>query len=87
MKGIMQSLSILLVMIFTISTINAQNTSRNFSNQGRDWYVSKNTGSGQLGTKERPAKDLGNIIHHLKPNDRIHIAEGIYMSKGKKRRR
>ncbi|WP_299764268.1 hypothetical protein [uncultured Dokdonia sp.] len=84
MKRIMQSLSILLLTIFTISTIHAQNTSRNFSNQGRDWYVSKNTGSGQLGTKERPAKDLGNIIHHLKPNDRIHIAEGIYMSKGKR---
>ncbi|MDF0705893.1 hypothetical protein [Flagellimonas okinawensis] len=60
----------------------SQNTSPNFSNEGRDWFISKNTGSGQMGTKERPAKDLGNIIHHLKPNDRIHIAEGIYMSKG-----
>ncbi len=56
----------------------------NFSNKGREWYVSRNTGSGQLGTKERPAKDLGNIIHHLKPNDVIYIAEGIYMSKGKR---
>ncbi len=56
----------------------------NFSNKGREWYVSRNTGSGQLGTKERPAKDLGNIIHHLKPNDIIYIAEGIYMSKGKR---
>jgi hypothetical protein len=60
------------------------NTTANFSNAGRDWYISRNTGSGQLGTKERPAKDLGNIIHHLKPNDVIHIAEGIYMSKGKR---
>lgn len=60
----------------------AQNTSPNFANEGRDWFVSKNTGSGQMGTKERPAKDLGNIIHHLKPNDRIHIAEGVYLSKG-----
>jgi len=60
------------------------NTTANFSNAGRDWYVSRNTGSGQLGTKERPAKDLGNIIHHLKPNDVIHIAEGTYMSKGKR---
>ncbi len=56
----------------------------NFSNKGREWYISKNTGSGQLGTKERPAKDLGNIIHHLKPNDIIYVAEGIYMSKGKR---
>ncbi len=55
-----------------------------FSKEGRAWYVSRNKGSGQLGTKERPAKDLGNIIHHLKPNDIIYIAEGIYMSKGKR---
>ncbi len=59
-------------------------SSKNFSNKGRVWYVSKTTGSGQLGTKERPAKDLGNIIHHLKPNDVILIAEGVYMSKGKR---
>ncbi|HIP48149.1 MAG TPA: right-handed parallel beta-helix repeat-containing protein [Lutibacter sp.] len=55
-----------------------------FSNQGREWYVSKTTGRGQQGTKERPAKDLGNIIHHLKPNDIIYIAEGTYLSKGKR---
>lgn len=64
--------------------VGSSQTSTNFSNEGRDWYVSKTTGSGKLGTKERPAKDLGNIIHLLKPNDRIHIAEGIYMSKGKR---
>jgi len=63
---------------------NSNISSPNFSKKGRDWYVSKNTGSGQLGTKERPAKDLGNIIHHLKPNDVIYIAEGVYMSKGKR---
>jgi len=59
-----------------------ESTSESFMNEGRDWYVSKANGSGQLGTKDRPAKDLGNIIHHLKPNDIIHIAEGIYLSKG-----
>ncbi len=59
-------------------------TSTNYLNVGRNWYVSKAKGSGQLGTKVRPAKDLGNIIHHLKPNDIIHIAGGIYMSKGKR---
>lgn len=59
-------------------------TTANFANKGRAWYISKNTGRGQQGTKERPAKDLGNIIHHLKPNDVIYIAEGIYMSKGKR---
>jgi len=59
-------------------------TSPNFARKGRKWFVSKTTGSGQLGTIERPAKDLGNIIHHLKPNDEIYIAEGVYLSKGKR---
>lgn len=77
-------LVLIIAIIAILNTGFSQNTSPNFSNEGRDWYISKNTGSGQMGTKERPAKDLGNIIHHLKPNDRIHIAEGIYMSKGKR---
>lgn len=76
------TLIIILIIVCGTLVINAQNSSANFSNEGRDWYISKNTGSGQMGTKERPAKDMGNIIHHLKPNDRIHIAEGIYKSKG-----
>lgn len=59
-----------------------ENTSPIFSNTGREWYVSQVNGSGQLGTKEKPARDLGNIIHHLKPNDIIYIAEGTYLSKG-----
>lgn len=59
-------------------------TTANFATKGRNWYVSKTTGSGKLGTKEQPAKDLGNIIKLLKPNDIIHIAEGVYMSKGKR---
>ena len=71
-----------LVLLCFLNKAAAQESSKNFSNEGRDWYVSKTTGSGQMGTKEKPAKDLGNIIHHLKPNDRIHIAEGVYMSKG-----
>lgn len=58
------------------------NTTTNFANQGREWFVSATNGSGQLGTKERPAKDLGNIIHHLKPNDIIRIAAGTYLSRG-----
>ena len=58
------------------------NTTPNFANQGREWFVSATYGSGQLGTKERPAKDLGNIIHHLKPNDVIRIAAGTYLSRG-----
>lgn len=73
----------LAVLLFFAATLCAQ-TSPNFANEGRDWYISQTTGSGQLGTKERPAKDMANILHHLKPNDRIHIAEGTYMSKGQR---
>jgi hypothetical protein len=61
---------------------NSDNTSPIFSNKGREWFVSATNGSGQLGTKEKPARDLGNIIHHLKPNDIIYIAGGTYSSKG-----
>ncbi len=57
-------------------------TSPIFANKGRKWYVSSANGSGQKGTKEKPARDLGNIIHHLKPNDVIYIAGGSYVSKG-----
>ena len=57
-------------------------TSATFLNEGREWYVSKTTGTGQLGTKAQPAQDLGNIVHLLKPNDIVHIAKGVYLSKG-----
>ncbi|WP_456422355.1 hypothetical protein, partial [Lutibacter sp.] len=76
--------TLLICIVLLNQNFYSQNTSKNFANKGREWYVSKTTGSGQLGTKERPAKDLGNIIHHLKPNDIIYIAEGVYMSKGKR---
>lgn len=62
------------------STVN--NTSPMFANKGRLWYVSATNGSGQLGTIEKPARDLGNIIHHLQPNDVVYIAGGTYLSKG-----
>ena len=74
----------LIALLLLAQHFYAQNTSPNFTHEGRTWYISKTTGSGQLGTKERPAKDMGNIIHHLKPNDIIYIAEGVYMSKGKR---
>ena len=66
----------------TSQTNQTKTATANFSNAGREWYISRTKGSGQLGTKERPAKDLGNIIHHLKPNDIIYIAAGTYTSKG-----
>ncbi len=81
----MKNIITIVLGLFLLTTYSySQGTSKNFANKGREWYVSKNKGSGQLGTKERPAKDLGNIIHHLKPNDIIYIAEGTYMSKGKR---
>lgn len=48
----------------------------------RDWYVSEKRGSGKQGTKEAPAKDLGNIISQLAPGDVVNIAAGTYLSKG-----
>jgi len=51
--------------------------------QATDWYVSRNTGKGKKATKEAPAKDLGNIISKLQPGDTVHIAEGIYLGRGK----
>lgn len=77
-------LSILFCLFFLTNNSFSQNTSKNFAQKGREWYISKTTGSGQIGTKERPAKDLGNIIHKLQPNDIIYIAEGTYLSKGKR---
>ena len=50
--------------------------------QARDWYVSVARGKGKSGTKEKPAKDLGNIISKLAPGDVVHIAEGVYAGRG-----
>jgi hypothetical protein len=82
----MKNISKISLYLFLVTTAfcYSQSTSKNFANKGREWYVSKAKGSGQLGTKERPAKDLGNIIHRLKPNDVVYITGGTYMSKGKR---
>lgn len=48
----------------------------------RDWYISVSQGKGKAGTKESPAKDLGNIVSLLVGGDVIHIAEGIYLGRG-----
>jgi len=71
-----------LAAITAFSQMNSEQTTEIFANQGRDWYISSENGRGQQGSKEKPARDLGNIIHHLQPNDRIHIAGGTYISKG-----
>lgn len=48
----------------------------------KDWYVSVTRGTGKSGTKEKPAKDLGNISSKLQPGDTVHIAAGTYLGKG-----
>lgn len=47
----------------------------------KEYYVSITKGKGRLGTKEQPAKDLGNIISLLAPGDIVHIAHGKYLGK------
>lgn len=51
--------------------------------QARDFYVSARRGKGKKGTKDKPAKDIGNIVKKLKAGDVIHIAEGTYFGRGK----
>lgn len=63
------------------STANSSHKTEQTTNEGRDWYVSKTRGSGKEGTKEQPAKDLGNIIAQLKANDTVHIAVGTYLGR------
>ena len=48
----------------------------------KDYYVSASRGKGKKASKEKPAKDLGNIVSKLKPGDTIHIAGGKYTGKG-----
>lgn len=76
------TISLILLLSTTAMAQTNPKSSPNFANEGREWFVSATNGAGQMGTKERPAKDLGNIIHHLKPNDIIRIAGGTYLSRG-----
>ena len=56
-----------------------------FASQGvalaDEYYVSKARGKGKEATKEKPAKDLANLIALLKTGDVIHLAEGVYTSR------
>ena len=47
-----------------------------------DYYVSAANGKGKKATREKPAKDLGNIVSKLKPGDTVHIAGGTYFGRG-----
>ena len=66
------NLAVLGVLIITPSLVFAQ-----------DWYVSAARGKGKSGTKEKPAKDIGNIASKLTGGDVVHIAEGVYLGRGK----
>lgn len=46
-----------------------------------EYFVSIARGKGKDATKEKPAKDLGNIVAKLKDGDTINIAEGVYVGR------
>lgn len=46
-----------------------------------EYFVSIGRGKGKDATKEKPAKDLGNIIAKLKDGDTVNIAEGVYLGR------
>jgi hypothetical protein len=46
-----------------------------------EYFVSIGRGKGKDATKEKPAKDLGNLIAKLKDGDTINIAEGVYVGR------
>lgn len=62
-------------------TNSSPKTTTNTIAEGRDWYVSQTNGTGKEGTKEQPAKDLGNIVAQLKAGDVVHIATGTYLGR------
>ncbi|MDP1828818.1 MAG: right-handed parallel beta-helix repeat-containing protein [Archangium sp.] len=46
-----------------------------------EYFVSIGRGKGKDATKEKPAKDLGNIVAKLKDGDTVNIAEGVYVGR------
>jgi hypothetical protein len=59
-----------LVVAFTASSARAE-----------EYFVSIGRGKGKDATKEKPAKDLGNILAKLKDGDVVNIAEGVYVGR------
>ena len=47
-----------------------------------DYYVCATNGKGKKATREKPAKDLGNIVSKLLPGDTVRIAGGVYRGRG-----
>ncbi len=46
-----------------------------------EYFVSIARGKGKDATKEKPAKDLGNIVAKLKDGDVVNVAEGVYLGR------
>lgn len=46
-----------------------------------EYFVSIGRGKGKDATKEKPAKDLGNIAAKLKDGDVVNVAEGVYLGR------
>lgn len=67
-----ERLTRLLVSIFVLSSSLAL---------AEEYFVSIGRGKGKDATKEKPAKDLGNIVAKLKDGDTINIAEGVYVGR------
>ena len=74
MKTIKKLTLIIVVLLLSIPTINAQIT------KGNNYYISQN-GRGRTASKAQPAKDLAAVIMKLKAGDIVHIAGGTYKSK------
>lgn len=51
--------------------------------EAKDYYVSANRGKGKKGTKEKPAKNIGNLLKKLVAGDTIHVAQGSYLGRSK----
>jgi hypothetical protein len=49
--------------------------------RAEEYFVSIGRGKGKEATKEKPAKDLGNLIAKLKDGDTVNIAEGVYVGR------
>jgi hypothetical protein len=49
--------------------------------RAEEYFVSIARGKGKDATREKPAKDLGNIIAKLKDGDVVNIAEGVYLGR------
>ena len=74
MKTIQKLALIIVVLLLSFPTINAQTT------KGNNYYISA-TGRGRTASKAQPAKDLAAVMMKLKAGDVVHIAGGTYKSK------